>query len=115
MKTLLPVYQELPILKQELRSRVCSTCINGNGDGTCDVDLRHDCALFESIPRIADAVSQMRNSSVGDYTAVLQEIVCGQCFHQHLDGSCELRDQNTCALFRYLKTVAATIRHQEVA
>ena len=102
----------LPVLKETLRARVCSICINGNADGTCGVYARHDCALFENIPRMAETVSRISGAGMTEYTTALQESICDQCFHQHLDGSCELRDQDRCALFRYLGEVIETMRLQ---
>jgi hypothetical protein len=103
----------LPVLKEALHARVCSVCINGNADGTCGVFAQHDCALFENISRIAEAVSRTGVAGMRDYAAALQESICDQCFHQHLDGSCELRGQDRCALFRYLGEVIETMRLQE--
>ena len=100
----------LPVLNETLRTRVCSICINGRADGTCDVYAPHDCALFENIPRIAEAVAWTGGASRAEYTTALQESICDQCFHQHLDGSYELRGEDRCALFRYLGEVIETMR-----
>ena len=77
----------LPVLKQRLRTEVCNICVNGNANGTCDVDARHDCALFENLPRIAETVSWTGHAAMREHTTALREAICDQCFHQHLDGS----------------------------
>ena len=51
-------YQLLPVLEDELRRRICSDCTDRNVDGTCSLNLRHECALFEKIPTIAQSISR---------------------------------------------------------
>lgn len=112
MRTLVEHYETLTVLRDALRCRACGICINANMDGTCDVDSRHDCALFERLPQVVETVSRVHSANIEDYTTALQESVCAQCFHQRLDGFCELRKANHCALFRYLAPILAVIERQ---
>ena len=96
-------------LRQALRCRACGICIHAGSDGSCEVDFQHDCALFERLAQVVETTSRIHSVEAKDYSQALQETVCDQCFHQQLNGFCELRSKNHCALFRYLIPVIAVI------
>ena len=101
MKALLEQNQRLPVLEELLRRRACSLCVSRNVDGTCDVDSRHECALFERLPQITQSISRVRSDKIDEYIAAIRESVCAECFHQHLDGSCKQREEHRCAPDRH--------------
>ena len=101
MKALLEENQRLPLLGELLRRRACSICVNRNVDGTCDVDSRHECALFERLPQVTQSISRICSDKIEDYIAAIRESVCAECFHQQLDGSCKQREEHRCALDRH--------------
>ena len=102
MKALLEQDQRLPALEVVLRRRACSICVNRSVNGTCDVDSRRECALFERLPQITQSIYRIRSDKIDDYTTAIRENVCAECFHQHLDGSCKQREEHRCALDRHL-------------
>ena len=95
-------YQLLPVLEEALRRRVCSVCIDRNVDGTCDLEERHECVLFDRLPQIAQSISRVRSDKVDDYVVAIRKNICDSCIHQNADGSCEVRDEVRCTLDRYL-------------
>jgi hypothetical protein len=101
MKALLEQDQRLPVLGELLRRWVCSICVNRNVNGTCDVDSRHECALFERLPQITQSISRIRSDKIDADISAIQESVCAECYHQHLDGSCKQREEHRCALARH--------------
>jgi hypothetical protein len=102
MTTYLRTTPELGRLDAVLRRRVCSICEQRNADGSCDVDLRGDCVLTQSLPRIAECISRVRSENIEDYITAIRERICGECVDQHLDGSCERRKTHRCALDRHM-------------
>jgi len=101
--------QVLPALEAVLRRRVCSICVNRNPDGSCDLDARHECMLFERLPSIAETISRIRSKNMEPYVTAVRETVCAECFHQRLDGSCPVREEHRCALDRHMVPVVGAI------
>jgi hypothetical protein len=99
----------LPILEQALRRRICSVCIDRNVDGTCSLDARHECALFDRFPIIAQSISRIHSDKIDDYIAAIREDVCADCPNQDADGLCRLREEVRCILDRYLLLIVDTI------
>jgi hypothetical protein len=109
MNTVAEYEQVLPALENVLRRRVCSICANRNPDGSCDLDARRECMLFERLPSIAEAISRIRSEDMEPYVAAIRETVCAECFHQRLDGSCPVREELRCALDRHMVPVVWAI------
>lgn len=102
MNTVVEHERALPVLEDVLRRRVCSICANRNPDGSCDLDARHECILFERLPSLVQTVARVRSEEIGHYVTAIRESICGECFHQRLDGSCRLREEQRCALDRHV-------------
>jgi len=96
-------------MKEALRRRVCSVCVDRNANGSCEVEARHECVLFESLPQIAQTISRVHSDKIDDYVTAIRENICSCCIHQHIDGSCQQREQLRCALDRYLLPIVDTI------
>ena len=113
MRGLAENYEQLPELRDTLRCRVCGSCMDCDVDGTATIASRHECApLFERLPEVVETVSRIHSTEINEYVTALQENICAQCFHQHLDGSCRLRDESRCALFYHLGPIIAVIEHR---
>lgn len=99
----------LPRLEEALRRRVCPVCVDRNVVGPCEVDARHDCSLFENLPRIARSIAQVHSDRMDEYVAAIRRDVCENCIHERLDGSCREREEIRCVLDRYLLPIVETI------
>ena len=115
MNATLSPYPLLPVLEDVLRRRVCSICDNRNVDGSCALALRHECTLFERLPRIAHSISGVRSEKIDDYITAIRESVCAECFYQHLDGSCIQREEGRCALDRHMVSIIWAIESYSAA
>ncbi|HEX9595498.1 MAG TPA: hypothetical protein VF982_01355 [Anaerolineales bacterium] len=96
-------------LEAALRARICSVCVDRNLDGVCHLEEEHECALFNSFPKIVEAVSSVRSDWIEDYVAAIRKTVCADCAHQHEDGFCRVRGEVRCVLDRYLMLIVQTI------
>ena len=115
MKTLVEQYPNLPVLEGVLRRRVCSICVNRNFDGSCGLDSRHECILFERLPRIVQSISRVRSEEIDGYIGAIRESVCTECFYQQLDGSCKQREEGRCALDRHMVPIIWAIESYSAA
>ncbi len=93
----------------EIQERICRKCVDGDGTGRCLVDPNVGCVLQTQLPLIISTVAKVKSDLVADYTAELRAIVCGQCAHQAVDGSCAVRADLACALDRYFPLVVEII------
>ena len=96
-------------LEDALRARICSVCVDRNLEGVCHLDEEHECALFDSLPKIVKAVSNVRSDLIDDYVAAIRTKVCAKCPHQDEDGFCRVRGEVRCVLDRYLVLIVQTI------
>ncbi|MBI3895065.1 MAG: hypothetical protein HY313_03950 [Acidobacteria bacterium] len=102
-------FGSMAALEALLRQRICSICVDRNMDGTCSLNQRNDCALFDRFPRIVRSISRVNSEKIDDYVTAIREDVCADCINQALDGSCKLRDEVRCVLDRYLLLIIGVI------
>jgi hypothetical protein len=96
-------------LEEALRTRICSVCVDRNLEGVCKLEEENECALFNSLPQIVQAVSSVQSDKIEDYVAAIRKAVCAECIHQDEDGVCRVRDEVRCVLDRYLMLIVQTI------
>jgi len=99
----------LPALEEALRQRICSSCIDRNGDRTCSLNSRQECALFERLPKIAQSICRFQSENIDDYMTAIREDICAACPEQDGDGLCKQRDEIRCVLDRYWPQIAGAI------
>lgn len=92
-----------------IRERVCTRCIDGDGEGNCRLQSSTECPLMMHLPMIVNAVNRVSSDRVEDYVSELRAIVCTQCSHQTADGRCTLRTFVECGLDRYFPLVVEAI------
>ena len=96
-------------LEEALRTRICSVCVDRNLEGPCHLEEEHECALFDSLPKVFQAVSNVRSDLIDDYVAAIRTKVCVECPQQDPDGICWVRGEVRCVLDRYLVLIVETI------
>ena len=96
-------------LEDALRARICGVCVDRNLDGVCHLEEEHECALFDSLPKIVQAVSMVQSELIEDYVDIIRKTVCAKCPHQDEDGFCRVRGEVRCVLDRYLPLIVQTI------
>ena len=96
-------------LEDAIRQRICSVCVDRNTGGNCALDASSECALFDSFPRIVQAVSGVQSELIDDYVAAIRSTVCSECVNQDRNGICNVREEVRCALDRYLLLIVEAI------
>lgn len=100
---------DLKNLEEALRTRICGVCVDRNLEGICHLEEEHECALFDSLPKIVKAVSNVQSDWIEDYVATIRMTVCAKCPNQNEDGFCRVRGEVRCVLDRYLPLIVQTI------
>ena len=96
-------------LEAALQRTICRVCIDRNVDGTCSLNARHECALFERFPQIARAILRVQSNHVDDYITAIREDICHDCVNQDEAGFCRVREEVRCVLDRYLLLIIDVI------
>jgi hypothetical protein len=99
---------------QMLQARVCSKCLDGDGQGNCR--LAHDgfCALKTYFPKIVEVINCVYSDSMIPYEEQLRLRVCHDCKHENPQGQCKLREQVECALDRYFPLIVEVIEETQM-
>ena len=97
-----------------VQTKVCASCIDGDGKGNCRLSEEDGCGLKRFFPDVVEAVLSGRSSQIGPYIDSLREDVCTQCAHQLTDGTCLVREKVDCALDRYFPMIVESIEEVEV-
>ena len=92
-----------------VQEKVCKKCIDGDGEGNCRLESSHKCELKEYFPTIISVVNSVSSDHIADYVNRLRSVVCSECSHQNLDGTCRFREKVDCALDRYYPLVVEAL------
>jgi hypothetical protein len=100
--------------REALRRRVCAICLDGKDDGSCGLaPAAPHCALDDHLPRIVEAVLDVRTRRDDAYAAAIEARVCSQCPERDELGLCQLRRDGRCALSVYLPLIVEAIEEVE--
>ena len=100
---------------EEIQTRICHKCIDGDGNGNCLIARGSECAMKRFFPEILDAVRSVSGTSMEPYEASLRARVCGSCINQSPDGRCAIRDDVECSLDRYFPLIVQVIEEMDLA
>lgn len=92
-----------------IQTKVCSKCIDGDGNGNCRLPSFIKCPLRLHLPLLVGVVERTNSANMEDYTRELRAIVCADCEYQGVNGYCALRTEVECALNRYFPLVIEAI------
>jgi hypothetical protein len=100
--------------REALRRRVCAVCLDGKEDGSCGLaSVAARCALDEHLPRIVEAVLDVRASHGDALAAAVESRVCGECPERDDLGHCRLRRDGGCAVAVYLPLILEAVDEVE--
>lgn len=101
--------RSLEELEKIIRDQVCHVCSDRKVDNSCGLEEPGRCALFRMFPQVARAVASTHSDDIRDYIQAIRDQVCTVCEQQAADGSCESRENVTCALDAYLLLIVDAI------
>ena len=101
--------------REAIRRRVCAVCLDGTDDTGCALVGPPRCALEELLPRLVDAIRDVRLRCDDAFAAAVEARVCGHCAHRDGFGLCRLRRDGRCAVALYLPLVVEAIDEVDAA
>jgi hypothetical protein len=63
----------------EIRKQVCSRCVERPPNGPPCAPLGHPCGIELHLPKIIDAIHEVRSDWIGDYLEKNRECICASC------------------------------------
>lgn len=99
--------------RDAIRRRVCAICLDGADDGTCGLEGATACAIDEHVPRLVDAILDVRHRQDDAYAAAVEARVCSHCSHRDALGLCHLRRDGRCTISVYLPLVVEAVEEVE--
>jgi hypothetical protein len=99
--------------REAIRRRVCAVCLDGADDGSCGLVAPPACAIDEHLPRLVDAILDVRRRHDDAYAAVVEARVCAHCAQRDSLGLCRLRRDGRCTVSVYLPLVVDAIHEVE--
>lgn len=97
-----------------LRERICTKCLDGDGQGNCRISHDGACALHQYFPQILNVVNSVYSTSMIPYEEELRKRVCFHCKNQTSDGRCSLRENVECTLDRYFPLIVEVIEETQM-
>jgi hypothetical protein len=95
--------------RRAIRRRVCAVCLDSADDGSCRLSGQRTCAIDEHLPRVLEAISDVRERRSDSYASAVESRVCRHCAARDTGGTCALREGGRCALDVYLPLVVEAI------
>jgi hypothetical protein len=99
--------------RDAIRRRVCVICLDSADDGSCGLEGPPACAIEEHLPRLVDAILDVRRRRDDAYAAAVEARVCRNCSHRDELGLCRLRRDGRCAISVYLPLVVEAVEEVE--
>jgi hypothetical protein len=97
--------------REAIRRRVCAICLDGADDHSCT--LMTVCTIDELLPRLVDAIRDVRSRRDDAYAAAVEARVCAHCSHRDELGLCRLRRDGRCAVSVYLPLLVEAVAEVE--
>ncbi len=99
--------------RDAIRRRVCAICLDGKDDGSCGLAGPPACAIEEHLPRLVDAILDVRDRRDDAYASAVEARVCGHCSHRDNLGFCGLRRDGRCTVSVYLPLIVEAVEEVE--
>ncbi len=99
--------------RDAIRRRVCAVCLDGKDDGSCGLAGPPACAIDEHLPRLVDAILDVRDRRDDAYASSVEARVCGHCSHRDNLGFCGLRRDGRCTVSVYLPLIVEAVDEVE--
>lgn len=99
--------------RDAIRRRVCAICLDGKDDGGCGLAGPPACAIDEHLPRLVDAILDVRDRRDDAYASAVEARVCGHCSQRDSLGFCRLRRDGRCTVSVYLPLIVEAVEEVE--
>lgn len=95
--------------RDAIAKRVHAVCLDRNLDPTSTVNTEVGCRIERFLPQLVELARAVGPNDLSAFEAVFEETICSQCGNLDAFGTCPVREQAECCLYRYLPLVYEAI------
>ena len=101
--------EALQAYRDAIAKRVHTVCIDRNLDPNSLIDTEARCLIDRLLPQLVALATAVGPGDMPAFQAAVEEAICQQCGNLDALGTCRVREQAECCLYRYLPLVYEAI------
>lgn len=95
--------------RDAITKQVHAICFDRNLDPASTVDTEAGCRIERFLPQLVDIAKRVGPADLGAFQSAFERTVCAQCGELDALGTCPIREQAACCLYRYLPLIYEAI------
>ncbi len=95
----------LQAYRDAIATRVHAVCIDRNLDPDSLSQTEAQCLVDRLLPQLVELANAVGPGEPSKFEAVVEHTICGPCGNVDVFGTCRVREQAACCLYRYLPLV----------
>ncbi len=95
----------LQAYRDAIATRVHAVCIDRNLDPDSLIPTEAQCLVDHLLPQLIELAHAVGPGELSKFEAVVEQTICGSCGNVDVFGTCRVREQAGCCLYRYLPLV----------
>lgn len=95
----------LQAYRDAIAARVHAVCIDRNLDPDSLSQTEAQCLVDRLLPQLVDLVNAVGPDKLSAFEAAVERTICEPCGNVDVFGTCRVREQAGCCLYRYLPLV----------
>lgn len=99
--------------RDAIANGVHTICLDRNLDPASSVNTEAGCRIEQFLPQLVEVARAVEPQDLDAFSAAFERDICGQCGHLDAVGTCAVREQAACCLYRYLPLIYDAIRSVE--
>ena len=100
---------QLQPYRDAITKQVHTICFDRNLDPTSTVNTEVGCRIERFLPQLVDVAKKVGPDDLGAFQSAFEETICAQCGNLDALGTCHIREQAACCVYRYLPLVYEAI------
>ena len=99
----------LQVYRDAITKHVHSICLDRNLNPNTAVNTEAACRIERFLPQLVDMAKTIGPGDLGAFQGAFEEAICPQCGNLEALGTCRVREQAACCLYRYLPLIYEAI------
>lgn len=95
--------------REAITQRVHTICVDRNLDPASAVNTEAGCRIERFLPQLVQLAKAIGPNELAQFEASFEQTICRECGHLDALGTCRVREQADCGLYRYLPLVYEAI------
>jgi len=105
--------ESLRTYREAVAKRVHTVCLDRNLDPNSTVETEAGCRIERFLPQLVELAHRVGAKEFAAFEAAFEQTVCIQCGNRDAQGTCPVRAEAECCLYRYLPLIYEAIHGVE--